>query len=65
VFARSQGARSPERTPPLRLESNIERSDGTMTEPTPEFDRDVVLVCMVLAFCLAGASVTVIYGVMS
>jgi hypothetical protein len=35
-----------------------------MTEPTPKFDRDEVLVCMVLAFCLAGASVSVIYGVM-
>jgi hypothetical protein len=35
-----------------------------MPEPTPEFDRDEVLVCIVLAFCLAGASVSVIYGVM-
>ena len=55
------------RNEPRRYAFNqtLNRSDGTMTEPTPEFDRDEVLVCMVLAFCLAGASVTVIYGVMS
>jgi len=35
-----------------------------MAEPTPEFDRDEVLICMVLAFCLAGALVSVIYSVM-
>jgi len=62
--ALSWGVRSPERTPHLRLESNIDCSDGTMPEPSPEFDHDEVLVCMVLAFCLAGASVSVIYGVM-
>jgi len=60
----SRGVRSAERTSPRRLESSIDRSDGTMTEPAPEFDRDEVLVCMVLAFCLAGATVSVIYGVM-
>lgn len=27
----------------------------------PEFDRDEALVCMALAFCLAGASTSVIY----
>jgi hypothetical protein len=54
-----------ERTPPLRLEpGNVGSSDGTMAEPTPEFDRDEVLICMVLAFCLAGASVSIIYSVM-
>jgi hypothetical protein len=29
-----------------------------------EFERDEVLVCMVLAFCIAGASVDVIYQVL-
>jgi hypothetical protein len=32
--------------------------------PAPEFDRDEVLVCMVIAFCIAAASVTTIYRVM-
>ena len=32
-----------------------------MREPPAEFDRDEVLVCMVLAFCIAGASIDVIY----
>ena len=30
-----------------------------------EFDRDAVLVCMVLAFCIAGASIDVVYQVFS
>ena len=33
-----------------------------MRGPT-EFDRDEVWVCMALAFCIAGASVDVIYKV--
>ncbi len=33
-------------------------------QPNPEFDRDQVLVCMVLAFCSAGGFVTAIYRVM-
>ena len=57
--------RSLERTRAPCLESKVSRSDGTMTGPAPEFDRDEVLVCMVLALCFAGASVTIIYGVMS
>jgi len=28
---------------------------------TPEFDREQALVCMALAFCLAGASTSIIY----
>ena len=32
-----------------------------MREPRAEFERDEVLVCMVLAFCIAGASIEVIY----
>jgi hypothetical protein len=65
-LTRSFDRRNEPRRSALNLESsNVGSSDGTMTEPTPEFDRDEVLVCMVLAFCLAGASVSVIYGVMS
>ena len=29
--------------------------------PPPEFDRDEVLVCMALAFCLAGMSTSIVY----
>jgi hypothetical protein len=32
--------------------------------PVPEFDRDEILVCMVIAFCIAAASITAIYRVM-
>ena len=32
-----------------------------LREPRAEFDGDEVLVCMVLAFCIAGASMDVIY----
>jgi len=32
--------------------------------PPPEFERDEVLVCVVIAFCIAAASVTTIYCVM-
>jgi len=32
--------------------------------PPPEFERDEVLVCVVIAFCIAAASVTTIYRVM-
>jgi hypothetical protein len=35
-----------------------------MRQPRPEFDRDEVLVCMVLAFCIAGASIDVVYKVL-
>jgi hypothetical protein len=33
-------------------------------QPNPEFDRDQVLVCMVLAFCGTGGFVTAIYRLM-
>jgi hypothetical protein len=29
--------------------------------PPPEFDRSEALVCMALAFCLAGASTSIIF----
>ena len=29
-----------------------------------EFDRDAVLVCMVLAFCIAAASINVVYNIL-
>lgn len=32
-----------------------------MRQPQREFDRDEILVCMLLAFCIAGASIDVIY----
>ena len=32
-------------------------------EPTPEFERDEVLVWIVLALCLAAGSITAIYRV--
>ncbi len=34
-----------------------------MQEQRGDFDRDEVLVCMTLAFCIAGASVEIIYRV--
>lgn len=34
-----------------------------MQQRPPDFDRDEVVVCMVLAFCLAGASLNIIYQV--
>jgi hypothetical protein len=34
-----------------------------MMRGAAEFERDEVLVCMVLAFCIAGASLDVIYKV--
>lgn len=37
----------------------MERS--TKREPQAEFERHEVLLCMVLAFCIAGASIDVIY----
>jgi hypothetical protein len=33
-------------------------------EPPADFERDEVMVCMVLAFCIAGASVEFIYKVL-
>ena len=33
-------------------------------EPEIDFERDEMLVCMVLAFCIAGASIEVIYKVL-
>lgn len=36
-----------------------------MNEERPEFDRDEVIVCMVIAFCLANAMISLIYQVMA
>jgi hypothetical protein len=36
-----------------------------MIEPDPEFDRDEVIVCMVIAFCLGNAALTIIYRMMT
>jgi hypothetical protein len=32
-----------------------------LKQPPPAFDRDEIVVCMTLAFCLAGASTSIIY----
>jgi hypothetical protein len=32
-----------------------------LSPPPPPFDLDEVLVCMALAFCLAGASTSIVY----
>jgi hypothetical protein len=33
-------------------------------EPAPEFEQDEVLVCIVLAFCIAAGSITAVYRVL-
>jgi len=35
--------------------------EDAVSVPSPKFDRDEVLVCMALAFCLAGASTSIVY----
>jgi hypothetical protein len=42
------------------MNKTAEREDP-LSLPPPEFDRDEALVCMVLAFCLAGASTSIVY----
>jgi hypothetical protein len=40
----------------------VKRPREDLLSPSPpEFDRDEALVCMTLAFCLAGASTGIIY----
>jgi hypothetical protein len=41
----------------------VDRADREepLNLPSPKFDRDEVLVCMALAFCLAGASTSIVY----
>jgi len=36
-----------------------------LSPPPPPIDRDEVLVCMALAFCLAGASTSLVYRLLS
>jgi hypothetical protein len=36
-----------------------------LSPPPPEFDRNEVLVCMALAFCLAGASTSIVHRLLS
>jgi hypothetical protein len=44
------------------LSHEIETAEGKdPLSPPPPFDRDEVLVCMALAFCLAGASASLVY----
>ena len=35
-----------------------------MRQPPADFERNEVMVCMVLAFCIAGASIEFIYNVL-
>jgi hypothetical protein len=35
--------------------------EDLLSPPPPKFDRDEVLVCMALAFGLAGASTSIVY----
>jgi hypothetical protein len=51
---------------PARRSNSGTRPDDFRWEwmPPPEFDRDEVLVCMVIAFGIAAASITTIYRVM-
>ena len=34
-------------------------------EPNSKFDRDEVIVCMVLAFCLGNAALAIVYDLMT
>ncbi len=44
------------------LSHELKRLSARIREPaTTPFDRDEVLVCMALAFCLAGASTSIVY----
>jgi hypothetical protein len=36
-----------------------------LSPPPPEFDREEVLVCMLLAFCVAGASTGLVYRLLA
>jgi hypothetical protein len=36
-----------------------------MPGPTSEFDRDEMVVCMIIAFCLGNAALKLIYGLMT
>jgi hypothetical protein len=45
---------------PIAWIETAKREDPLSPLP-PEFDRDEVLVCMALAFCLAGASTSIVY----
>jgi hypothetical protein len=45
----------------LSHEIETAEHEDPLSPPPPEFDRDEVLVCMALAFCLAGASTSIVY----
>jgi hypothetical protein len=52
------------RAPSIRFPiSSIETTEhgDPLSPPPSEFDRDELLVCMTLAFCLAGASTSIVY----
>jgi hypothetical protein len=54
------GNRAPRHVFPISRIETAEREDP-LSPSSPEFDRDEVLVCMALAFCLAGASTSIVY----
>ena len=39
-------------------------SDGTSEKTPPAFDRSETIVCMVIAFCLGNAALSIIYRVL-
>jgi hypothetical protein len=60
--ARDEISRIEELSPLPRFPlSHVSIFPESMNSPPPEFDRDEVLVCMALAFCLAGASTSIVY----
>jgi hypothetical protein len=65
AFEAAVAAASIKRSGHRRRRCDNRRARGTVmsSEPTPEFNRDEVLVCIVLAFCLTAGSVTAIYRV--
>jgi len=65
VIGKLQAGRSKERPASFLLRQDRYIFREFMREPPAEFDRDEVLVCMVLAFCIASASIDVIYKLFS
>jgi hypothetical protein len=45
----------------MRCQAFFRSLKDDMKQQLPKFDRDEVLVCAVLAFCMAGASIELIY----
>ena len=41
------------------------RAGGSLKEREPDLDYDEVIVCMMLAFCIGNAMITLIYRIMA